>query len=310
MINKFQYCTIQTLAKVLHEHIMDQYDGLMCVTGDRGSGKSAFSRVFVKEFCTVLNKPFDLEKFTYYSKKAFDTDIETNEMNQIFLLDEAIGLLFNRERLNDMQIDLVKKINICRYKGHLIALLIPIFWNLDKGIRDLVRVLIYVEKRPANGKVGYAHIFKKLNSAFVSDPWMLKKNENLGSRFWKSPNYFGTVVIPDYSGEKWFQDMEELALKIKDEKKSQALEETNDLVKKEERKILIPFINYVRINDLFKLGWREPVSDYLGVNVKKLENLYYQESKKDTFPPNLKYSNKQGEGEKLEDSPELTAEVL
>lgn len=276
-----QYISVSTFAKLVKENIDNQYDGLGAIMGERGGGKSVFGRLFIKEYCKLINRPFELEKFTYYSKSSFDKNIETNEERQIFFLDEAISLLFNRERLEDMQIDLIKKINICRYKGHLILCLVPIFWNLDKGIRDLVRFLVYVEKRPENGNPGYAHIFRKVESPFVTDPWMLKKNEKLGNRWFKSPNYYGTILITDYTGEDWFIKMEAEALKIKDEKKLQALTESEELIKKDRLKMILPFYEQLRINQCLKHGSMDVLADHLGMTKTQLKDKLFYEFKRD-----------------------------
>lgn len=305
-----QYCSIETFAKIVKEHIDEQYDGLVAISGDRGEGKSVFARLFLREYCKLISRKFDLEHFTYYSKKSFDEDIQTNEMNQIFLLDEAISILFNRERLEDMQVDLIKKINICRYKGHMVALLIPIFWNLDKGIRDLVRVLLYVEKRPINGKPGYAHIFKKVNSVFVTDPWMLKRNEKLAGRWWKSPNYYGTVVIPDLSGEVWFQEMEAEALRIKDTKKNEALEENKDLLKEKNLEVILPFFEQLRINRCLKQGSLDTLAAYTGLSRMQVKDKLFYTFRLPKRGAKGEETNKQPLGGEASPQLETDAEVL
>ena len=298
IINKQQMCSPRDFAKILCELQDQQFDGFVCVAGSRGKGKSCFTRIVLKEYCDITKIPFDLQKFTYYSRRQFDNDIETNEERQIFFGDEAVTLFFNREWNDESQIDIVKKLNICRYKKHLIFALSPIFSSLDKGVRDLVPIYVWVQSRPMNGQNGYAHIFMKNDLPFMKDAWSVNTNERLGHRYLRSGNYHGTIVIPDYSKENWFIEMEELAAKIKDEKKKIEKEESSKPDLRKSKKSIYPLLNYLRRedNNLLVNGWREKVADYLGIKVSVLAAELYQYSI-DGKERNLENSNIYGDEE-------------
>lgn len=228
-IPRAQLCTTKDFCDFLYEKIINDYDGVCGVGGDTGEGKSVAARLIAREIFPRLNngKSLNLRESTFYSREMLKNHMATHPGKHVYLVDEAIGSLFNRQAMSGGQVELVKLFNVIRDKNHVILMNIPNFWEFDCAIRNRVRVYIYLKKRAHEGKPGIAYIFAKERMAFNKDSWNYRLNERLERKgeINRSPNFYGAITIPDLSGEAWFVEMEREAKQIKEEQKMQAVNE-------------------------------------------------------------------------------------
>lgn len=205
-----------------------QKTDLVCgVAGEEGTGKSVLSRLISREISPkFLHKPLCLDEVMYFGKKSMAKAMETT-YNGLFIHDEAIANI-SRTFWDKDQIEFVKLMRMVRDHNHIAFFNLPVLWELDKILRNRIRVYIYILQRVnlVNKMPGLAVIFKKEINPFTSDPWNVKMNEKLFrmGKIQRSRNFYGYLTIP-YIEEAWFMEMEEEALRLKDKKKKEAIDE-------------------------------------------------------------------------------------
>lgn len=157
-------------------------DTVICITGYPGEGKSVLAREIAKAF----DKHYDDDRNCIYDRKELINKIE-NFRPSAFVLDEAINLIYKRDWNTSGQKELIKVLNICRSKRHLLIFVQPAFSDLDKDVRRYrLRMWIYCVTRG----VGIAFI-PEISLAGEEDPWNLKENDYFIKRHVKR---FGRII--------------------------------------------------------------------------------------------------------------------
>lgn len=157
-------------------------DAPIVISGYPGEGKSVLAR----EIAKIFDKRYSDERNCIYSRKELITKVETYPPSA-FILDEAINLLYKRDWGTGAQKELIKVLNICRSKRHLLIFVQPEFVDMDKDIRNgRIRLWIYAIKR------GVASVFKPERTiGGGEDPWNIAENNKVVKQF---VNSYGQTV--------------------------------------------------------------------------------------------------------------------
>lgn len=229
--NKFVIWTIEDLTQIALQRRKNEFDTIICFTGPRGNGKSCAGF----KLCKSKDFKFNAKEDMIYDRNSLLHALQGHE--KTIFPDEMINSAYKRDFHNVEQIDLIKYLTMYRDRRHLIVLCIPNFWDLDKPIRDLVKIRIDMISR----KFGIVH--RPLPMSYTNDPWDKANNEKVEKSWMKSGGNFkprhhklstfvGFLKVPQLS----ITELQEYKF-LKDEKrriiaaeKGTALDESNMLM--------------------------------------------------------------------------------
>lgn len=160
-------------------------DTPIVISGYPGEGKSVLAR----EIAKLFDKRFSDERNCIYSRKELLSKVETFPPSA-FILDESINLLYKRDWGSAGQKELIKILNICRSRRHLLIFVQPEFSDMDKDIRNSrIRLWLYAVKR------GVGVVFRPERTiGGGNDPWNLDENNKIVKTFVnKSGQTLGTI---------------------------------------------------------------------------------------------------------------------
>src|SRR6056297_4047322 len=174
-----------SIAKFAKGLTKNKKDGVLSISGQTGEGKSVLAVEIAKRF----DGRFNFDRNLIYSRKELKEKIETFRPSA-FIVDEAINVVYKREWNKSGQKDLIKLLNICRSKGHLIIFVQPAFTDMDKDIRkERVRLWIYAKKR------GIGIVFRPIRSISGDvDPFKLDELNTVVKKYvYKMGEFIGTL---------------------------------------------------------------------------------------------------------------------
>ena len=166
--------TIRDIVEILKERQVNEFDGNIAVSGDRGNGKS-----------TIINKIFYRFKgFEPWNHQVYNREdvIALLKYKQFGLCwdDEAINTGYKRDFQDKGQQELIKILTAYRDNYNVFASAIPSFFSLDRDLRDLYFIHIHVVER------GIAVIHMPLQGRLYSqDRWDAKYNAKIESNWSK-----------------------------------------------------------------------------------------------------------------------------
>ena len=212
--------TIKEIVEILKNRQLNEFDGNMAVSGDRGNGKS-----------TVINKIFyRLKGFDPWKHQVYNREdvISLLKYQQFGLCwdDEAINSGYKRDFQNKGQQEFIKILTAYRDNYNIFASAIPNFFSLDKDLRDLYFIHLHVIER------GIAVVHMPLQGRLYSqDRWDAKYNAKVESgwskRIMKDPNFKPPYdKLSTFRGYLFFGDVtpkqKELYLDIKRTKREES----------------------------------------------------------------------------------------
>ncbi len=244
-------------------------DLIFIITGYPGEGKSVLAIHIAKAY----DRRFTFERNLIYSRSELMEKIETYPPSA-FIIDEAINILYKREWNKSSQKDMIKLLNICRSKGHMIIFVQPAFEDMDKDVR-MRRLRLWIDVITRGVGILYKPI-KSLGGG--SDPWNLEKNDKLikeqikrlgliegyieGAA--KTENFQNIMRWEDISPEEYKQYEE-----VKDKKKY--AEEDNVLFTEKEAKMIakkdiFKILAILKANGYLKRGFPSFVANFLEIS--------------------------------------------
>lgn len=158
----------QTLAKFGRKLTSKKKDFISIITGYPGEGKSVLAVKMAKAY----DKRFSYERNLIYSRQELMEKVE-NYPPSAFIIDESINILYKREWNKGTQKNLIKLLNICRSKKHMLIFVQPNFEDLDKDVR-MSRLRVWIDVITRGVGVMYKPI-KSLGGG--KDPWNVDDND-------------------------------------------------------------------------------------------------------------------------------------
>lgn len=174
--------TVKDIVKILKDRQVNEFDGNIAVSGDRGNGKSTLINKIFYRF-----KVFNPWKHQVYSRE----DVIALLKYLTYALcwdDEAINSGYKRNFQDKGQQELIKILTAYRDNYNIFASAIPNFFSLDKDLRDLYFIHLHVIER------GIAVVHMPLQGRLYSqDRWDAKYNskieEKWSKKMQKDPNF-------------------------------------------------------------------------------------------------------------------------
>lgn len=208
--------SIERLANTIQQAIDNKFDFIIAVDGRRGLGKSTFAVKTAKRF-----KQFKMKKHILFKRDEINKGLAKTKKG-VFVLDEMINVIHNRDFYEQEQKKLIKMLNMYRDSGNVIFACVPNFAHLDNQFRDLVKMRIHIERR------GLGVIHTPNQSAYSKDKWDMSINEKIEASWAKrgvyNPNY---KRLTTFRGLIHFNKLTEkqqiLYDKIKQEKRNLAI---------------------------------------------------------------------------------------
>lgn len=202
--------SIKEISGDIKKTIDNDKDFTIALTGFPGSGKSTLGWHIAAE----VDPNFNMSKQMIFTRQDLIAAINTLPEKSAIVIDEAVALLFKRDFANKEQKEVLKILDICRYRNLVLIFCVPNFWSLDNHLLSRIRLRIHIEKR------GLAFIFARSGSPFITDPWFRKENEKLA---WNWDQYPDAKKCKGFFGIIHFGDMPDYAKKeylpLKEEKK-------------------------------------------------------------------------------------------
>lgn len=182
-----------TILLNIYEHLVNDWDYLLVIVGDTGTGKSMFSLHLLEEWYTfVLKKPVTKDLAIQMASdyrvwlKNF-RELKEYDMN---IYDEGATTLDSKAHMTKLSRDLSKLFNVFRAKKFFSVIVLPSFFDLNKYFREKrLRGLIWVDKR------GHYKFYTKLGIDYLN-----AYNERAVIKSMYRARPFHESPFPDYKG--------------------------------------------------------------------------------------------------------------
>lgn len=211
---------LKDITYILKQRQQNQFDGNVLVSGDRGNGKST---LLYKLFLAF--KTFKPQKHQVYDRDDVIRLLKEGKFGLCFD-DEAVNSGYKRDFHSKAQQELIKIITTYRDNYNIYGSAIPNFFSLDKDLRDLVFMHLFVVER------GIAVVHMPLQSLMYSqDRWDAKNNAKIeqgwGQKIKNNPNFkIPFHKLSTFRGYLYFGDLtakqREIYLGIKQSKREEA----------------------------------------------------------------------------------------
>lgn len=178
---------IKDIAEMARQRIKMRKDAFIFWTGVRGSGKSTGNLRFCKRIGTFevehLGVKYDFKKFSMKRDMIYTRqdaiNFMTNRKFHVEMIDEMIGVGYNREFAQSDQQAFIKAINQYRSNFNIVSACMPNFFDLDQDLRNLCWMRIEVIRR------GLAVIHTPNDSQYSNDPWDTNYNRKIEEKWRK-----------------------------------------------------------------------------------------------------------------------------
>lgn len=224
--------SVANISDILKQRQLNEFDGNVAVSGDRGNGKSTV-------ICKIMYRlgGFKPKVHQVYDREDIIKLLKTQYLGKC-MDDEAINSGYKRDFQNKGQQELIKILNAYRDNYNIYASAIPNFFSLDKDLRDLYFLHLHVIER------GLAVVHMPLQGRLYSqDRWDAKHNakieEKWSKAFQKNPNFRPAYhKLSTFRGYLYFTDLTRkqrlLYKSIKKEKRQKAFMSDSELAEQEE----------------------------------------------------------------------------
>ena len=239
----------------------DNDDGMLCISGETGSGKTSLAIAIGYYMSKELKRPFSVDNVFFDPDKMIDFAINNKE--QIIIWDEsALGGLGN-QHMSQIQRKLLMCLMTCRLFKHFFIFNAPKFKKLTSYIREESFGLIHtykVVKIGQKSKYRYMYIGKQSKNIYNECIEKGRSAQNLK----KFTNFYGMSPNP-----KYFEDV--IDKNAYEKKKIEAIKSIGKEDKKKVDKNLIKLkaLRYLIYHKLDRYQKQE-LSKLFGINRKTL----------------------------------------
>lgn len=241
------------LAEDIKEHVNNEYDSVVTITGGVGTGKSNFGVDLAK----TCDPTFTLEDRYVYDLAPFleklAAEWDTLKPGMCYLMDEATNLANNRDWNNSVNKYFVEFLEMFRSLGLILILIIPTRKRLDVYLREGNRTRYFIE----------AHDLKN------------------GGKY-KGRGFYELTIVDEYAGEKFvamgtFPKMDlsyfEKYAKLKKESQKAKLDEMINALRPKDKPEGRNKDREMAMYFLFKEGWTSTeVSKQFGIPASTIRN--------------------------------------
>jgi hypothetical protein len=197
--------------------LLNKFDCLICIEGNRGLGKSTFAIELLQKinryFRIIYRETHDENMKNWYkfnpvmqlkNPQKYRHVIYTqkdvinfyDKWHVSAIADEMINVAFNRDFFGEDQKNLVKMINMNRDHGNLLIACVPQFQNLDNQFKNLCKIRITVARR------GLAVVQTPNRTIYNRDRWDSANNEKIERDWLKKGS-----GLPQYAKLNTFRGM-------------------------------------------------------------------------------------------------------
>jgi len=135
----------------VYKHLKKDYDYLLIIAGDTGTGKSMFGLQLLETwYKVILKQEFDEKRVEQINSdyKNFLTKFQEIGKYDMNIYDEGGTALDSKDFMTKMSKDLSKLFNVFRAKRFFSVIILPNYFNLNKTFREnRLRGLVYISKR-------------------------------------------------------------------------------------------------------------------------------------------------------------------
>lgn len=259
---------IVTILMNVYEHLKDDWDYLLVIVGDTGTGKSRFALQLLETWIKlILKKKVTKEtaKFLASNYKDWMDNFDEMKAFDMNINDEGSVTLDSKDFMTRISKDLTKMFNIFRAKKYFSVIVLPSFFDLNKYFREKrLRGLIWVDKR------GHYKFYTKVGIQYLN---AYNERAVIKSMFRAKP--FHQSSFPDYKG---------VMLKPYEEQKAKTMNELIKSVKDSingEEKTSIVSVYYDEVVKLLNKGFtHKKIMDELGIGgstINKIKAKWFQE---------------------------------
>lgn len=144
-------------------------DAFIIIDGPTGEGKSTLAIKIAKK----IDRSFKYHRNMCFSRDQLTEAIHKLPEGSVIVVDEGSFSFFKRDYMHKEQKELLKLLEICRYRRLCFLACIPSIWSVDSHLLKTGRIKLrcWIPKR------GRAILFKPMKAAFSYDPWNQKYNE-------------------------------------------------------------------------------------------------------------------------------------
>ena len=218
--------TIQKFCKLTRQSLANDWDSVIAITGNEGSGKTT-CELYIAE---GIDPRFDYEKNVLYIPNATELVKRFNSLppQSVLAIDEAVRTLHKYDWMTSIQQTIIKMYATERYQNKCTIALMPRFRDFTENFRNhRIKIWINVISR------GIAVVKLRDPNPYVKDPWhldeSLAKTEKIlrnKKTFQITPedilkaertckNYFFDFEFPKLPADKW-----ELYKKLREESRT------------------------------------------------------------------------------------------
>jgi len=178
---------LRTLIRGFKRRIHENKDVALVLTGPPGNGKSTLA----VQLAMAMDPHFEFKRNVLFDPTIEDMHAAIYDLPKysVIVVDEAIRV-GNRKNWQSKRNKLLNEmLALCRFKNKVLIFCIPFFSTIDNDLQKRLLFWLHIPR------TGYAIFLRQTRNPFTSDPWSLKVNDRLFSKYLQ---YTGSYSFPQF----------------------------------------------------------------------------------------------------------------